>query len=269
MRFGDAPCHLWAHRLTQISAEEPPILSCWNHDVRRSLFFALTALALAGCARTPPFTAGPHLTLAQGTELPPPSNVDPDTGRFDYRIGPFDKLRITVFGVEDLSQEVQVDGSGRIGFPLVGQVVAQGKTPGELAQDIEAGLRRGYIRKPQVTVNLGEMVSQVITVDGQVREPGQYPVTAPLTLMRAVARAKGTTELARLHDVVVFRTVGDREMAALYNLEAIRRGVYPDPPVYPADVVVVGDSPARRMFQTLTQAGGLLAAPVIAILQRI
>lgn len=242
--------------------------------MRRSLFPTLIFLALTACGiapsmRTPPFTAGQHLSLAQGTELPPPESVDPVTGAFDYRIGPFDKLVITVHGMDDLKQELQVDGSGRIGFPLIGQLVAQGKTPGELAAAIEAGLRSGYIRNPQVTVNLDEMVSQVITVDGQVREPGQYPVTSPLTLMRAVARAKGTTEYARLQDVVVFRTVRDREMAALYNLEAIRRGAYPDPAVYPADVVVVGDSPARRMFQTLIQAGGLLMTPVIAVLNNL
>lgn len=237
--------------------------------MRRSLLSALSALALAACASTPPFTAGPHLSLVEGTELPPPANVDPVTGVFDYRIGPFDKLVISVYGVEDLKQEVQVDGSGRIAFPLVGELVAQGKTPDELARGIEAGLRGRYMRNPQVTVNLDEMVSQVITVDGQVREPGQYPVTGPLTLMRAVARAKGTTDFARLQDVVVFRTVGDREMAALYNLEAIRRGMYPDPAVYPADVVMVGDSPARRLFHSVIQAGGLIAAPIVAVLQRI
>jgi polysaccharide export outer membrane protein len=108
----------------------------------------------------------------------------------------------------------------------------------------------------------------VITVDGQVREPGLYPVLGRTTLMRAVATAKGTTEFARLQDVVVFRTVGDQQMVALYNLQAIRRGVYPDPEVFANDVVVVGDSPARRLFRDVLQAAPLLVTPLVALLNQ-
>ena len=97
-------------------------------------------------------------------------------------------------------------------------------------------------------------------------KPGLYPVVGRMTLMRAVATAKGTTEFARLDDVVVFRTVGDRQMAALYNLGAIRRGAYPDPELYASDVVVVGDSPGRRLFRDILQAAPLITAPIIAYL---
>ena len=75
-----------------------------------------------------------------------------------------------------------------------------------------------------MTVNLKETVSQVITVDGQVTEPGLYPVVGRMTLMRAVATAKGLSEFAKLNDVVVFRTVKGQKLAALYDLHAIRRG---------------------------------------------
>jgi polysaccharide biosynthesis/export protein len=125
------------------------------------------------------------------------------------------------------------------------------------------------MRDPRVSVNVLEMHSQLVTVDGQVTEPGMFPVTGDMTLMRAIARARGTTEFARLQDVVVFRTVGDQHMAALYNLEAIRRGLYPDPAVYPNDLVVVGDSPARRMFRDIIQASGLIVTPIVALLQNI
>ena len=222
------------------------------------------AATLASCAGPARLTPGPHLTVAAETALPPPTRTDLAAQERPYRIGAFDKLAISVFGIPELSQTVQADASGRISLPLVGAVEAAGKTPEELAADIEEQLRGRYVRNPQVSVNLDETVSQVITVDGQVREPGLYPVIGRMTLMRAVATARGTTEFARLNDVVVFRTVGDQEMAALYNLSAIRRGLYPDPEVFANDVVVVGDSSARRLFRDILQAAPLITTPIIA-----
>ncbi|HYD12461.1 MAG TPA: polysaccharide biosynthesis/export family protein [Allosphingosinicella sp.] len=201
------------------------------------------------------------------TELPPPEGVDPRTGVRVYRVGPSDRLAISVYGVPDLSQTLLVDSSGRIAVPLAGAVEVAGKTPDEISREITQRLST-YVRNPQVSVNLEQSVSQVVTVDGQVTEPGVYPVVGRMTLMRAIAVAKGATEFARLQDVVVFRTVGDRQMAALYNLAAIRRGTYPDPEIYASDVIVVGDSPARRLFRDILQASPLFVAPIVALLQR-
>ena len=185
-----------------------------------------------------------------------------------YLIGPFDKLQIDVFGIDELSEkEVQTDASGRISFPLAGIIEAAGKTPGEVEIELEERLRTRYVRDPQVTVNLKETVSQVITVDGQVREPGLYPVVGKMTLMRAVATAKGTAEFAKLDDVVIFRTVKGQQLAALYNLTAIRRGNYDDPEVFANDVVIVGDSKARRLFKDALQIVPLLTTPLIIALQ--
>ena len=225
------------------------------------------SLMLASCASAPRLTSGQHLVVVEQTQLPPPAGVDPVTGDRPFRIGGFDRLSVIVFGIPELSQTLQTDASGRLSLPLVGQLEALGKTPAELAQEITARLTERYVRNPQVTVNVDETVSHVLTVDGQVREPGQYPVLGRMTLMRAIAIAKGTTEFARLQDVVVFRTVGTQQMAALYNLEAIRRGLYPDPQLFASDVVVVGDSPARRLFRDILQASPLLTTPIIALIQ--
>lgn len=187
-----------------------------------------------------------------------------------YLIGPFDKLVIDVFGIEDLSKkEVQTDASGRISFPLAGVIEAAGKTPAEVEELLESRLRGSYVRDPQVTVNLKETVSQVITVDGQVREPGLYPVVGRMTLMRAVATAKGAAEFAKLDDVVIFRTVKGQKLAALYNLRAIRRGAYEDPEVFANDVVVVGDSKSRRLFKDLLQLIPALSTPIVVAIQRL
>lgn len=201
-------------------------------------------------------------------ELPPPGRADLIEQNRPYLIGPFDKLVIDVFGIEELSnKEVQTDAGGRISFPLAGIVEAAGRTPAELEQVLEERLRGGFVRDPQVTVNLKETVSQVITVDGQVKEPGLYPVIGRMTLMRAVATAKGLGEFAKLEDVVVFRTVDGKKMAALYNLKAIRRGYYEDPEVYANDVVIVGESQAKRLFKDALQIAPLLTTPIILLLQ--
>lgn len=211
--------------------------------------------------------AGP-VVVTDASNLPPPERADLIAQNRPYLIGPFDKLTIDVFGIEELSEkEVQTDAGGRISFPLAGIVEAAGKTPGELEQILEERLRGRFVRDPQVTVNLKETVSQVITVDGEVKEPGLYPVIGKMTLMRAVATAKGASEFAKLDDVVVFRTVGGQKMAALYNLKAIRRGYYEDPEVFANDVVVVGDSKARRIFKDALQLVPLLTTPIIVLLQ--
>lgn len=232
-------------------------------------------IALSACAVTKPLGQGKRsvassqgVQVATNGELPPPERTDLVEQNRPYLIGPFDKLIIDVFGIDDLSKkEVQTDAGGRISFPLAGIVEAAGKTPAEVEEEIESRLRGRFVRDPQVTVNLKETVSQVITVDGQVKEPGLYPVIGRMTLMRAVATAKGSAEFAKLDDVVIFRTVGGQKMAALYNLKAIRRGYYDDPEVFANDVVVVGDSAARRLFKDALQVAPLLITPLILLLQ--
>lgn len=230
----------------------------------RFLLAALLALMAGACANGPRFAPGQHLTLLPDQALPAPEGADGDA----YRIGAFDKLSISVFNVPDLTQVVQVDASGRIALPLIGSMEVAGSTPVEVSEAIEERLRGRYLRDPQAAVNVDETVSHVVTVEGQVREPGVYPVLGQMTLLRAIASARGTTEFARVDDVVIFRSVGDRNLAALYNLGAIRRGTYPDPAVYANDVVVIGDSPGRRLFRDFLQTAPLLTTPIIALLQR-
>jgi polysaccharide export outer membrane protein len=234
----------------------------------RNLLVALATLVVAACASTPTLQPGAHLTVPQSGSLPPPSSADLVTEARPYLIGPFDELSVSVFGLPELSrQQVQADASGRISLPLVGTIEASGKTPQQLAQEIEQGLRGRYIRDPQVSVNLLETVSQVVTVEGEVEQPGLYPVIGRMTLLRAVATARGLTEQASRREVVVFRTVEGQKMAGLYNLDAIRRGTYADPEIFANDVVVVGESRSRRLFETILQTAPLLTTPLILLLQ--
>jgi polysaccharide export outer membrane protein len=228
----------------------------------------LVVVALSACGRREPLISTNRLTVVESTAtLPAPTRQDLTAADRPALIGPLDTIQVDVFNVPDLSREMQVDASGRIAMPLVGTVDARGKTAQELAATVETALRGRYVRNPEVTVNIKSSVSQVVTIDGQVVEPGLYPVTNQMTLLRAIASAKGMNEFARTEEVVILRAVEGRKMAGLYNIEAIRRGVYDDPPIYANDVIVVGDSPQRRLFRDFVSLAPFLAAPLIAILQ--
>lgn len=236
--------------------------------MRKTCIAICLLIATASCGAPEPIRSNGSLTVVEGSSvLPPPDRSDLVAADRPALIGPLDTIEVDVFGIPDLSREMQVDASGRIAMPLAGTIEARGKTAQELAQAISAALSRRYVRNPEVTVNIKSSVSQVVTVDGQVVEPGLYPVTNQMTLMRVIASAKGLSEFARLEDVVILRSVGTQRMAGLYNIEAIRRGAYDDPPVYANDVIIVGDSPQRRLFRDFVSVTPLLAAPLIALLQ--
>ncbi len=235
----------------------------------RKIFIAfLIATSVAGCAGTPSPQSSADLTVLTNSQgLPAPTREDLTAADRPALIGPLDTIEVDVFNVPDLSREMQVDASGRISMPLIGTIDARGKTAGELASEIEGALRGRYVRNPEVTINIKSSVSQVVTVDGEVTEPGLYPVTNQMTLMRVIASAKGVSEFGRLEEVVILRTVNNQRMAGLYDLGAIRRGAYADPPIYANDVVIVGDSPTRRLFRDVVSLAPLIAAPLVAIIR--
>lgn len=226
---------------------------------------AVLLLLLSGCGGGDQLIGRSDLTIVQNKELPPPNKQDQILQQRSYVVGPLDRVIVDVYGAPDLSRTVQVDASGLISLPLIGSISAAGKSPAELAQLVEARLRGRYVKSPSVTVT-ADTVNQVVTVDGQVQKPGLYPVVGRMTLIRAVASASGLTDYANTNFVVVYRRVNGQDMAALYDLRAIRQGIYADPEVFPNDVVFVGESGGRRAFQTIIASGGLLVAPVVALL---
>jgi len=207
-----------------------------------------------------------RVAIVTPENLPPPTLTDLAGGQRPHLIGPFDKVSVEVLGLPELSRQVQADASGHIALPLAGSIDVTGQSPEQLARIIEQRLAAHYVRDPRVTVGIVETVSQTVTVDGEVRQPGIYPIPGRMTLMRTIARAQGATEFARTNHVVVFRTVEGRPMAALYDLRAIRLGAYEDPQIYPNDTVVVGESTARRIFPQILQAATLLITPLVTVL---
>lgn len=225
----------------------------------------LAALALPSCASSGLIDTG-AVAITTPENLPVPTLHDLTEGERPHYIGPFDQIAVDVFGLPELSRQARVDASGHIAFPMAGTIDVNGKSPEQVAELIENGLRASYVKDPRVTVNVLETVSQTVTVDGEVRAPGVYPVLGRMTLLKTIASAQGTNEVAATNHVVVFRRVNGQQMAALYDLRAVRLGAYEDPPIYINDIVVVGESSARRLFPQILQAAGLIMTPLITVL---
>lgn len=230
-------------------------------------YLFLAALSVSGCASTGSKIGGaPGLEVVESNALPVPTVADLAADERPYRVGPFDVLNIDVYGSEELSKrEIQVDASGRITFPLIGTLEVAGRTPGEVSELMADRFRGRFIRNPQVTVNLKEIFSQQVTISGEVKKAGVYPIVGKMTLLTAIASAEGWTELSKKGEVVVLRTVGDRDYAALYDVRAIEKGRYADPEIFASDVIVVGRSESRSIFRDFLAASPLLA-PVVLIL---
>lgn len=225
----------------------------------RNLPLPLLAILLAGCASSHQLGAGLSAGLA-AYEIIPAGQVAATTAA-DYRIGALDTLDVTVFQEPELSTKaIQVDASGRIALPLVGSIEAKGKTTSSLARELELLFGAKYLKDPQVTVSVASSVSQKVSVQGEVTEPGVYQLNGPMTLLDVLSMAKGETEVATLDQVVVFRTVEGQRMGAVFDVASIRRGEAADPVIQGNDLVVVGYSAARRFWRNV-----LTAAPLFNI----
>ena len=217
-------------------------------------FIALAALVLmlGACA-----SGGAPRNAVAGQLLPAPDTTSASgayEGGTDYRIGAQDLLEVSVFGVDELTQEVRVNSNGQISLPLVGAVMAGGRTIPELEQDIAAKLTEGYLQNPQVSVFVKEFTSQRVTLGGAVKKPGIYPITGKTTLLQAVAMAEGVTELADLGAVVLFRTIDGKRMAAVYDINEITGGRMEDPQVYGDDIVVIEQSGSKTAFRRIVES---------------
>jgi polysaccharide export outer membrane protein len=210
---------------------------------------AAAMLALAGCAGT---RGGPIPYNVEN--FGPPDSPSTMLVDEDYKIGPLDTLRITVFQVADLSGDFEVDLTGRVALPLLGVVRAVDMTTAELDQALTKQLSEKYLTNPDVAVALKASTRRNLTVDGSVRAPGQYPVNGPTTLMQAIALARGTDENANPRRVAVFRQIEGKRMAAAFDLASIRRGQADDPKVYSGDIIVVDGSNIKQIQREILQA---------------
>ena len=141
-----------------------------------------------------------------------------------YKLGTGDRLRVTVFGEEDLSGEFDIDGTGSVALPLIGNQKAAGIDVRALEIKVEKLLSEGYLVSPRVSIEV--MNFRPFFILGEVNEPGSYPYVNGLTVINAVALAGGFTHRARTDRVIITRGKGDKKE----ELEAEE-----DTPVFPGD----------------------------------
>jgi polysaccharide export outer membrane protein len=214
----------------------------------------MVLVALSGCA------GGRDKNLIYNpSSFTAPDVLPVSTTLTAYRLGVGDVVTITVFSVDSLSGERQVDTAGNLNMPLIGQVVAVDKTPEELEKELTAKLGARYLQNPQVNVALKTAVARTVTVDGSVGAPGIYPVPDRTTLLKTIAMARGTAQGANPKKVVVFRQINGQRNAAAFDLTSIRDGVDPDPAIYANDIVVVDGKEINPAWVTLLQTVPLLS----------
>jgi polysaccharide export outer membrane protein len=151
-------------------------------------FAACIGFALAGCA-------------GGGGSLPPlPQSAASDSA---YHLGPGDKLKIIVFGSDDLSGDAVVGDTGVLSLPLIGDIKAAGLTPAQLTDAMKAKLADGFMRDPKVSISV--TTYRPVYVMGEVTRPGEYPFASGMSVLNAIALGGGYSYRANQDYAVVTR----------------------------------------------------------------
>ena len=154
-----------------------------------------------------------------------------------YTIGPADILQIIVWKEPDLTRDVTVRFDGMITVPLIGDVEAAGRTPGQLSESLAVGLAR-FIEVPRVTVAVGQAKSARFYVVGQVGKSGEYPLSGRTTVLQGLALAGGFKEFAKPEEIVIVRQ-DQRVVPVNYKRIADGKDVSQNIFLAPGDTIVV------------------------------
>ncbi|MBS3758355.1 MAG: polysaccharide biosynthesis/export family protein [Desulfobacterales bacterium] len=167
-----------------------------------------------------------------------PEETGDAQGVYEFSAG--DVLDVFVFEEPDLSQTVTVRSDGRISLPLIGDIVAEGRTPEMLGQKITQKLNK-FIEVADVTVSLAESREKFYYVLGQVEESGQYSMSQPVTVFQALARAGGFLEWAKKSRIMIVRGKGKSEKITYFNYDAFLDGkdMKQNVLIEPGDTIVV------------------------------
>lgn len=198
-----------------------------------------------------PTVAAPVAAQSAARNYPPLRDfVNSSNASSGYKIGFFDLLDIKVFQAEELTLATRVDARGFISMPLLGSVLAKGLTPQQLERRLEGMLRKDLLQNPKVTVFVVEYTAQRVTVEGEVKNPGVFPIKGDVTVLQAIAMAGGLSEFGVADSVVLFRKNASGVRGYSVDLASIRSGRQGDPLVQNDDRIVVS-----RLEQRITLEG--------------
>ena len=189
---------------------------------------AFAAVLLAGCGGNPPA----------------PEKATP-AAEYNYLIGPLDALQIIVWRNPDLSTTVPVRPDGKVSVPLVEDLTAIGKTPTQLARDVEKAMSR-FIRDPVVTVLVTQFTGpygEQIRVVGEAARPQSLPYRQRMTLLDVMIAVGGLTDFADGNNASVLRTAEGGRQYRVRLKDLVRRGdVSANIDMRPGDVVIIPQS---------------------------
>jgi protein involved in polysaccharide export with SLBB domain len=138
-------------------------------------------------------------------------------------LGAADVFDVRVFGEPDLTGTYRVAADGTIDFPLIGRLTVRGKTPAQLADEIQNKLVQ-FIKRPQVSVLLKESNSKKVTIYGQVQHPGTISYVDAMTITQAISQAGGLGAMAAREGARVTRKQNGKTETVIVNLKAIANG---------------------------------------------
>jgi polysaccharide export outer membrane protein len=181
-------------------------------------------------------------TVTPGTPVAPAMPVE----QAEYRIGPGDSLQIFVWNHPELSVTVPVRPDGMISTPLVENMRADGKTPSQLARDMEKALAE-YVRTPTVNVIVTQFVGTYgdsIRVVGQAQTPQSLPYRANMTVLDVMIAVGGLAEFAAGNRAYIIRREGDQEVKIPVRLNSLLNGgdTSANVPMRPGDVLIIPES---------------------------
>ncbi len=195
----------------------------------------------------------------------------PTTGTESLLIGPGDLIQISVLDTPELEQQVRVTDAGKIPLAYLGEVPVSGMTPAAAAAEVQSMLiSKNVMRHPQVSVRVQEYASQDVSVLGQVRTPGSYPLTTSQPILKVLSLAGGVTDLADRR--VTLRRHGTGEEIG-YLLSNDPEKMLSDPVVVrPGDTVIVPKAPIVYILGDVARPGGFAMSandPHLTMLQAI
>jgi protein involved in polysaccharide export with SLBB domain len=169
--------------------------------------------------------------------LPPPTQ--------STTLGPGDVFEMNIVGEDKLPTTYMVSPDGSVDFPYVHRMHVEGMEPQAVVDALRTALiSQGYFKDPSVMVRVTEYKSKVVSVLGQVKNPGTFPLVPGFTLVQALSRAGGPDAVADVNNIMLTRTTGKTRRTIRLSLQSITEGRSADVPLQSGDVITVG----QRVF---------------------
>lgn len=186
----------------------------------------------------------------------------------DYKIRTGDELEIFIWQNPDITRRVTVQFDGSISLPLIGNIVAEGKTPKALEEEITKSLSK-YVREPRVSIIVVNIAAEIVYIIGEVRHPGSYKWYRGMKLMELVSVAGGYTSDAVLGKAEVLRYSGNSLVSYKINLRKIINNQEEDFILQQQDIVYIPPSTLGQWNRIITQVSptiGLVTSLCIMLL---